>query len=87
MDWLTSADHSATDIARLNLPDLMITLSALVVMLSDANLTKTSPPLCIGQGSVNLRPNIGRVSANSRLDLGRKGGKQAGCVFDQACFQ
>ena len=59
MDWLTIADHSVTDIVRRNFPDLTVTLQELVVMLSDANLTKTSPPLCIGQCSVKIRPNFG----------------------------
>jgi|TARA_B110000914_G_scaffold166837_1_gene147387 hypothetical protein len=59
MDWLTIADHSATWMVSRNFPDLTVTLQALVAMLSDANLTKTSPPLCIGQGSVNIRPNFG----------------------------
>ena len=59
MDWLTIADHSITDIVRRNFPDLTVTLQELVVMLSDANLAKTSPPLCIGQCSVKIRPNFG----------------------------
>jgi hypothetical protein len=45
-------------------------LLALVVMLSDANLTKTSPPLYIGRFSVNIRPNFGCVSYYFRLVIG-----------------
>ena len=87
MDWLTIADHSITDIMRRNFPDLTVTLLAFVVMLSDANLTKTSPPLCIGQCSVNIRPNFGQRSVNLRLNSGRKGGEEAGCLVDESCLE
>ena len=76
MDWLTIADHSITEIVRRNFPDLTVTLLALVEMLSDANLTKTSPPLCIGQCSVEIRPNFGR-----------KGGEEADCFVDEPCLE
>jgi len=72
---------------RRNFPDLTVTLLAFVVMLSDANLTKTSPPLCIGQCSVNIRPNFGQRSVNPRLNFGRKGGEEAGCLVDESCLE
>ena len=81
------ADHSATCILRRNFPDLTVTLLALVVMLSDANLAKTSPPLFIGQCSVNIRPNFGQRSVNPRLNFGRKGGEEAGCLVDESCLE
>lgn len=87
MDWLTIVDHSITGIMRRNFPDLTVTLLALVVMLSDANLTKTSPPLCIGQCSVEIRPNFGQLSVHVRLNFGRKGGKEAGCITDESCLE
>ena len=87
MDWLTIVDHSITGIVRRNFPDLTVTLLAFMVMLSDANLTKTSPPLCIGQCSVNIRPNFGQRSVNLRLNFGRKGGKEAGCITDESCLE
>jgi hypothetical protein len=87
MDWLTIADHSITDIVRRNFPDLTVTLLAFVVMLSDANLAKTSPPLCIGQCSVNIRPNFGQRSVHFRLNFGRKGGEEIGCLLDEPCLE
>ena len=56
-------------------------------MLSDANLTKTSPPLCIGPCSVEIRPNFGQLSVHVRLNFGRKGGKEAGCITDESCLE
>ena len=87
MDWLTIADHSITEIVRRNFPDLTVTLLAFMVMLSDANLTKTSPPLCIGPCSVEIRPNFGQLSVHVRLNFGRKGGKEAGCITDESCLE
>ena len=84
---LTMADHSATCILRRNFPDLTVTLLALVVMLSDANLAKTSPPLCTGQCSVNIRPNFGQCLVNLWLNFGRKGGEEAGCLVDESCLE
>ena len=81
------AAHSATCILRRNFPDLTVTLLAFVMICSDANLTKTSPPLCIGQCFVNLRPNFGQVLVNFRLNLGRKGGEKGGCLVDEACSE
>jgi len=66
MDWLTIPDHSATCMVRRNFPDLTVTLLAFVVMLSDANLTKTSPPLCIGQYSTEIRLILGQSSVELR---------------------
>ena len=87
MDWLTIVDHSITDIVRRNFPDLTVTLLELVVMLSDANLAKTSPPLCIGQCLVNIQPNFGQLLVNFRLNFGRKGGEEAGCFVDESCLE
>ena len=87
MDWLTIADHSITDIVRRNFPDLTVTLLAFMVMLSDANLTKTSPPLFIGQCSVEIRPNFGQRSVHFRLNFGRKGGEEIGCLSDESCLE
>ena len=81
------ADHSATCILRRNFPDLIVTLLAFVMIWSDANLAKTSPPLCIGQGSVNIRPNFGQSSVNVRLNFGRKGGEKGGCLVDETCSE
>ena len=81
------ADHSATCILRRNFPDLTVTLLAFVMIWSDANLAKTSPPLCIGQCSVNLRPNFGQRSVNPRLNFGRKGGEKGGCLVDKGCSE
>ena len=81
------ADHSATCILRRNFPDLTVTLLALVLMLSDANLAKTSPPLCIGQCSVNIRPNFGQRLVHFRLNFGRKGGEEIGCLSDESCLE
>ena len=78
MDWPIIVDHCAI---------LTVPLLALVVMLGDAKLTKTSPPLCIGQCSVNLRPNFGQHSVNPRLNFGRKGGEEAGCLVDESCLE
>ena len=72
---------------RRNFPDLTVTLLAFVMIWSDANLAKTSPPLCIGQCSVNLRPNFGQRSVNLRLNFGRKGGEEAGCLLDESCLE
>ena len=81
------ADHSATCILRRNFPDLTVTLLAFVVIWSDANLAKTSPPLFIGQCSVNIRPNFGQRSVNVRLNFGRKGGEEAGYLVDESCLE
>jgi len=81
------ADHSATCILRRNFPDLTVTLLALVLICSDANLTKTSPPLWIGQCSVEIRPNFGQRSVNLWLNFGRKGGEEAGCLVDESCSE
>ena len=81
------ADHSATCILRRNFPDLTVTLLAFVMIWSDANLAKTSPPLCIGQCSVEIRPNFGQRSVNLRLNFGRKGGEEAGCLVGESCLE
>ena len=81
------ADHSATCILRRNFPDLIVTLLAFVMIWSDAYLAKTSPPLCIGQCSVNIRPNFGQGSVNLWLNFGRKGCEEAGCLLDESCLE
>ena len=81
------ADHSATCMVRRNFPDLTVTLLAFVMIWSDANLAKTSPALCIGQCSVNIRPNFGQRLVNLRLNFGRKGCEKAGCLVDESCLE
>ena len=53
--------------------------NALVVILSDANLTKISPPLHWAM--------LGQLSVNPRLNFGRKGGKEAGCLSEESCLE
>ena len=41
----------------------------------------------IAKCSVNIRPNFGQRLVNLRLNFGRKGGEEAGCLVDESCLE